>query len=376
TREARKSRNDYFRAPNLHTDYCRVNIIVQEFVEGVWLGDILNAVESRNDEMLWHLEQLHIDPDTVARRILWVNYWSMFENLFFHADPHPGNIVVQPGNKIVFIDFGACGSINSPHKMLYQKLFDSQSRDDPWQMAQAALGLLEPLNGVDINTLAKELEREFYFNLLAFKSEQSYWYERTTANVWISFLTLIRQYNIAPPRNILLFARSRFLYDTLTARLVPDLDFWDEFQDYYAEVNDKDRRKITRDMRHRIENGLLDKDYSIIKNTMDIGGLLAYRVQRLLLAPYDFVQLPYLIDKVSYIIISLVTFIAWAALIYGVGIVIGVIAGLLRDVPLVLEAVLLAPLTHPLYLGIVGVMFVLTLRRMGYRMAYRVRHQY
>ena len=36
----------------------------------------------------------------------------IFGDGFFHADPHPGNIIVLPGNRIGLLDFGMVGRID------------------------------------------------------------------------------------------------------------------------------------------------------------------------------------------------------------------------------------------------------------------------
>lgn len=62
---------------------------------------------TRKDEMV----RLGIDPHQVAVRLVQSFYKQLFLDLFFHADPHPGNFLVQAGEdgapRIVVLDFGA-----------------------------------------------------------------------------------------------------------------------------------------------------------------------------------------------------------------------------------------------------------------------------
>jgi ubiquinone biosynthesis protein len=375
-RKAAKVKNSFFTAPRLYFKYCNEELLVQEFVRGVWLSTVLDALEKGHKHARDAVEAYGIDPHLVAKRILYVNYWGMFENLFFHADPHPANILVQADNKLVFIDFGASGTINKPHRILYQKLFNSQAKDDAWQMAQAAVALLEPLTAVDINALAKELEAAFYENFLAFKSKQSVWYERTTANVWISFLMIARKYEISPPRSILLFARSRFLYDTLTARLSPRIDFYDEFQDYYKHVDKKFRKKLQKRMRRHAEQGLLARDYTTISNLMETGGWALHRVQRLLLAPYDFASLPYVVSKVSFILGTLINFILQVSSFLLLGLGIQSLINWAFGVEINILRIFFSVLFHPLFLGLSALALVINIRSVLYRLNYKVLHHF
>jgi predicted unusual protein kinase regulating ubiquinone biosynthesis (AarF/ABC1/UbiB family) len=53
------------------------------------------------------LEAKGIDPYAVATKLIEAFYKQLFLDGFFHADPHPGNFLVQDGPKIVMLDFGA-----------------------------------------------------------------------------------------------------------------------------------------------------------------------------------------------------------------------------------------------------------------------------
>ena len=65
-----------------------------------------------------------ISPKRVASRLLHTQFWSCYEALFFHADPHPSNVLLQPGSKLVFLDFGACGTTSRAVQRNQQALLD------------------------------------------------------------------------------------------------------------------------------------------------------------------------------------------------------------------------------------------------------------
>ena len=75
------------------------DVLTMTFMEGVKI--------TRLDE----LRKLGIDPKQVAVRLTQAFFKSLFLDKFFHADPHPGNFLVQPGEggkfSIVILDFGA-----------------------------------------------------------------------------------------------------------------------------------------------------------------------------------------------------------------------------------------------------------------------------
>src|SRR2546428_13145023 len=52
------------------------------------------------------LRALGVEPADVARRLIDLFCEQILVHGFFHADPHPGNILVQPGGRPVLLDFG------------------------------------------------------------------------------------------------------------------------------------------------------------------------------------------------------------------------------------------------------------------------------
>jgi predicted unusual protein kinase regulating ubiquinone biosynthesis (AarF/ABC1/UbiB family) len=86
--------------PRVHWEYTSETVLVMEFMDGVKI--------SRVDE----LKKMGLDPEAVARRLVQLFYKQLFVDRLFHADPHPGNFLVRPDGKIVFLDFGAVSEVS------------------------------------------------------------------------------------------------------------------------------------------------------------------------------------------------------------------------------------------------------------------------
>jgi predicted unusual protein kinase regulating ubiquinone biosynthesis (AarF/ABC1/UbiB family) len=90
--------------PEVIRDRSNRDILTMTFMEGFKI--------TRLDEM----KRLGIEPQKVATRLLQTFHKSLFIDRFFHADPHPGNFLVQPGPeggdpRIVILDFGAISEV-------------------------------------------------------------------------------------------------------------------------------------------------------------------------------------------------------------------------------------------------------------------------
>ena len=73
-------------------------------------------VEATKVTDLAALERRGIDRPALAQRILTAYCQMIFVDGVYHADPHPGNILVRDDGSIVFVDFGAVGELSRDMK--------------------------------------------------------------------------------------------------------------------------------------------------------------------------------------------------------------------------------------------------------------------
>src|SRR5271169_5226896 len=80
--------------PEVYREFTTRRVLTMELVEGIKVTDI-DA-----------LERAGIDKHAVAQKLTEIFCDQVLRDGFFHADPHPGNILIQPGPRIVLLDFG------------------------------------------------------------------------------------------------------------------------------------------------------------------------------------------------------------------------------------------------------------------------------
>ena len=96
--------------PNIIKKHSCNTILTTEFIEGIKIND----VEA--------LEKAGLSPTKVSNRLTKAFCKMIFEDQFFHADPHPGNFFVLPGHRIAFVDFGAVEYISSRNRLIIKNL--------------------------------------------------------------------------------------------------------------------------------------------------------------------------------------------------------------------------------------------------------------
>jgi len=94
----------------------------------------------------------------VARRGADVVLKQVLVNGLFHADPHPGNILVLPGNVVALVDFGIVGRINRQMRERLGEVILAIRRHDADRLAEVVIDVATPLRPVDMTELARDIE--------------------------------------------------------------------------------------------------------------------------------------------------------------------------------------------------------------------------
>jgi predicted unusual protein kinase regulating ubiquinone biosynthesis (AarF/ABC1/UbiB family) len=116
--------------PRVYDEYTSRRVLVLEWINGIKINEYTA------------LEVAGIDRLEVANRTVQAYFHQFFEEGFFHADPHPGNIFVKPGTPgigpiIEFVDFGMVGSLTQSTMEAMKELFLSFVTRDSETMVQA-----------------------------------------------------------------------------------------------------------------------------------------------------------------------------------------------------------------------------------------------
>lgn len=96
--------------PKIYEEFCSNNILCMEYVEGIKITNKESLLENG------------IDPVKISEIGLRLFVSQILDYGFFHADPHAGNILIKKDGKVVFIDFGAVGTIQPNDKEILEQL--------------------------------------------------------------------------------------------------------------------------------------------------------------------------------------------------------------------------------------------------------------
>lgn len=112
--------------PKVYTDLCSEFVLVMEYVDGIPVGDADRLVANGYD-----LEEIGSKMlDNYATQIL--------DHGFFHADPHPGNVIIRDG-RIVYIDLGNMGRLSARDRAGFGDIIEAVGLKDPGALKDALM---------------------------------------------------------------------------------------------------------------------------------------------------------------------------------------------------------------------------------------------
>jgi predicted unusual protein kinase regulating ubiquinone biosynthesis (AarF/ABC1/UbiB family) len=100
------------RNPRIYADCTTARVLTMEYLDGVPVIDIVTAIRRNDTAFLEALAARGHDTRRIASHIVWNALNQIYRFGYFHADPHPANLIVLPGDAIGYVDFGIVGKLD------------------------------------------------------------------------------------------------------------------------------------------------------------------------------------------------------------------------------------------------------------------------
>lgn len=120
--------------PRLYDNYVTRRILVMEYIEGAKVTD-LSQIDAWN-----------ITPEIIAKILLDTYLQQILVDGFVHVDPHPGNLLILPNERVCFLDFGMMSSIELKDISIFSRLVTAALTRNLAGVVQGMdeLGFLQP----------------------------------------------------------------------------------------------------------------------------------------------------------------------------------------------------------------------------------------
>ena len=194
------------------------------------------------------IDEAGISRAQVAEKLLDVYLKQVFEDGFFHADPHPGNLFVLPapsasspgGWKLVFVDFGMTGELSPEAFGGLREVLLAVGTRDASRLVRAFQRLQVLLPGADLDLLERACKR--VFDTLWGKSTREMM-RMSTADFSAfaeEFGELLYEMPFQVPENLILLGRCVSILSGIATGLNPDFNVWQGLAPHVQKLVEKD----------------------------------------------------------------------------------------------------------------------------------------
>ncbi|TWJ19188.1 ABC1 kinase family protein [Geobacter argillaceus] len=197
--------------PDVVADYSRGTVLTLEFAA----GERVDLYASKHPEAM---------PKAIGTLVK-VMLQTIFEEGLFHADPHPGNVLILPDGRLCLLDYGMTGELDEPTResltLLLEAVVNKDTRaatDAYLEMTTASEKVNRPALMVDMKVVLREIHRQ----------------DLAEVSVGDAFTSLLRagsRHGVHNPGEFFLLTRAFVILESMMRRLDPQFDFMGAFRE-------------------------------------------------------------------------------------------------------------------------------------------------
>jgi ubiquinone biosynthesis protein len=207
-------RSPLLAVPAVHWDYCSQRVMVMQRMHGTPVSQVAR------------LRERGVDIPKLARAGVEIFFTQVFRDGFFHADMHPGNILVSDSGQYVALDFGIMGTLTEVDKNYLAQNFLAFFNRDYRRVAQAHLDAGWVPAGTRLDAFEAAIRavcepifsrplKEIYFGRLLLRLFQT-----------------SRRFNVEVQPQLVLLQKTLLNIEGLGRELDPELDLWQTAKPY------------------------------------------------------------------------------------------------------------------------------------------------
>jgi ubiquinone biosynthesis protein len=224
--------------PKVYREYTTPRVLTMEYVDLVPITDAATLADKG------------FDPKLIARRGVELTLKQLLVHGFFHADPHPGNVFVLPGNVICFLDFGMMGRLDRQGREDFVDLIYALAGRDPPQITSVLLRLT--VHDDDYEPDGRRLESDVaeFVDIHITEALRDLRFGRLLH----ALLGLVHRHHLFIPPDLVTMLKAAATAERLVARLDPELNMVAAAEPYVRRLK-LDRLRPGRVMREVFHSG-------------------------------------------------------------------------------------------------------------------------
>ena len=194
--------------PDVYEEYCSQQLLVMEYIHGTRLKDL-------------QIRSL-AEADTLAKDGLRAAIRQILEDGFFHADPHPGNLLLNEDNRLCLVDWGMVGRLTDRERYEIMDLIKSVVEKDSESLTDALMTIADGDLQIDRRGLERRLMDilDSYF-ALSLK-------EMRIGRLLLDITNVLREYRLGVPPDLIIMIKALVTAEGTALQIYPELNVFSE----------------------------------------------------------------------------------------------------------------------------------------------------
>ncbi|MBU0457033.1 MAG: AarF/ABC1/UbiB kinase family protein [Nanoarchaeota archaeon] len=226
----------FLKIPNVYSNISTEKVLVMEFLDGIPLHE-LNKIKNKKE----------------VRELIKNGYYVFLKQVYidglFHADPHPGNILILKDNKLGLIDFGIVGRFDKKLKQNSLDFFRCILNNNPEKATDIILKMNISSEEINKNQFYSEFKE--IFEPLQYTTIE----DIKTSEIIKNSLSIINKYHLKIPIDFVLYGKTLMTLEGVTLKYYPEFNLVNESKsilkklmnhtNFFKEIIKDSKRKIS-----------------------------------------------------------------------------------------------------------------------------------
>lgn len=235
-----------YRSPRYYRELSTRNLITMDFLEGISLREVLTQVRNKdNSPIVTDHQGNPLNLPEIGDKLYEILMRCIFEEGFFHADPHPGNILIMEDGKLGFIDFGIMGFLTSEGKKLNLKYQHALSHGRIGEATELFTQIITPGPDADVEGLKRDMHVLLQVWTTATKNPNAPFEDKSSAIILQKSVEYARKHRFFLAQNEVLYYKTLLTLDHINIELNPAYDSVGSTEKYLSGLL---QRRVEKDM--------------------------------------------------------------------------------------------------------------------------------
>ncbi|HEU0316387.1 MAG TPA: AarF/UbiB family protein [Solirubrobacteraceae bacterium] len=209
--------------PRVHHELTSSRVLTAERLEGILLVDVIRELRAGREACVRRLGAAGYDLDAAASNIVWNFLNQVYAVGIFHGDLHPANLLLLPGNRIGYVDFGIVGRLSPEVRESLVRYSGRLFAGDVDAAISEFLRWVQPSPATKISAATAEIvgrTERFVRDLERSESGK----RQIMADYQVDLLEATRAHRMAIDPAVVLYMKVVLTIDAVTSELSPTLD--------------------------------------------------------------------------------------------------------------------------------------------------------